>query len=84
MPFESGSFKPRPRGGGKMIKSIESSIKCVMSDERGSTCAVFFDFGNVLDIHNKRCRPIENFLRPLKFKKHENQNIFGTYQLPLE
>ena len=79
-------WKPA-QGGGKMLKSIESSVWCVGWTWFDVRC-ISLILGNVLHTHNMYCRPIENFLEASEVQKIMKisifYNIFGTYKLPLE
>ena len=84
--FESGYLKTR-RWGGKMLKSIESSVWCVGWTWFDVRCIPLI-LGYVLHTHNMSCRPIENFLEASELQKIMKNSIFyntfGTYKLPLE
>ena len=79
-------WKPA-QGGGKMLKSIESSVWCVGWTWFDVRC-ISLILENVLHTHNMYCRPIENFLEASEVQKIMKisifYNIFGTYKLPLE
>ena len=73
--------------GGKMLKSIESSVWCVGWTWFDVRCIPLI-LENVLHTHNMYYRPIENFLEASEVQKIMKisifYNIFGTYKLPLE
>ena len=75
------------QGGGKMLKSIESSVWCVGWTWFDVRCIPLI-LENVLHTHNMYCRPIENFLENSEVQKIMKISIFyyivGTYKLPLE
>ena len=80
-------WKPAQGGGGKMLKSIESSVWCVGWTWFDVRCTPLI-LGNVLQTHNMYCRTVENFLEASEVQKIMKNsifyNIFGTYKLPLE
>ena len=79
--------KPAQGGGGKMLKSIESSVWCVGWAWFDVRCIPLI-LENVLHTHTMYYGPIENFLEASEVQKIMKisifYNIFGTYKLPLE